>query len=151
MLMYTCFLPDTVKPLVSTFLECTLNALMHCWISWVRANIYTDLHLLIDPLPCKRWMSSAVIRQSCCRGNEKINTCLKKLDTVTVTGRKLPKLSPVSSVVDDQLPLLSCTPVVQRRSREPRLDQEPEPDSVPPLRRNWSKLLVLLLRSNPNK
>lgn len=67
----------------------------------------------------------------------KRQTCLKKLDTVTVTGRKLFKLNPASSVVEDQLPRLSGGPTVHRRSKEPRLDHEPEPPpSVPPFRRN---------------
>lgn len=79
-------------------------------------------------------------------------TCLKKLETVTVTGRKLHKLKPASSVVEDQLPLLSCIPSAPRRSNEPRLDHDPEPpDSVPPFRLNWSKLLVLLFRSKKSQ
>ena len=69
---------------------------------------------------------------------------MKKLETVSVTGLKLSKLAAISSALDDQLERLSY--VVLRRSSDPRRDHEPDPVSA--FRRNWSKLLVLLLRSN---
>ena len=68
-----------------------------------------------------------------------IQTCLKKLETVRVTGRNVSKLEPRSS--GDQLLLLS---EFVRRSREPRRVREPISLA---LFFNWSKLLLLDLRS----
>lgn len=63
-------------------------------------------------------------------------TCLKKLETVSVTGRKLSRLIPISSPTEDQLLLLSWDPPVPRLSKDPRRDQEPDPVSTPVFLRN---------------
>ena len=68
-----------------------------------------------------------------------IQTCLKKLETVRVTGRNVSRLEPRSS--GDQLLLFSQ---LVRRSREPRRVREPMSLA---LFLNWSKLLLLDLRS----
>ena len=82
-------------------------------------------------------------------GDEMKGTCLKKLETVRVTGLKLSRVRLISSPpppTDDQL--LRLSNVLLRRSNEPRRDHDPDPESTPVFRRNCSKLLALFLRSS---
>lgn len=77
---------------------------------------------------------------------QRVETCLKKLETVRVTGLKLSRVKLISSPpTEDQL--LRLSNVLLRRSNEPRRDHDPDPESTPVFRRNCSKLLVLFLRS----